>query len=74
MADDEMKEQLKMLQDQLGGMEIQRNGALNDSVTLRAQVLAAGRKIQELEAKVAELSAGLPAPAVANGRDALAVN
>jgi hypothetical protein len=71
MTEPEKQAMQQAIQDQLDGMELQRNGALNDGVSLRAQLLAAQRRISELEARVGEPSvapAHAPKPAIhANG-------
>ena len=48
----DMKEQLKVAQDMLTAIENQRNGAQNECVHLAAQLKAAVRKVQDLEAKL----------------------
>lgn len=78
MTEAQMKEQLQTAQDMLETVSQQRDGANNQIVHLMAQLKAAQRKIQELEASAAKDANTAPeldlGPQKANGHQPVAMN
>ena len=69
MTEEEMKKQIQAANDMLSVLQAQRNQANDEKVQISAQLIAAQRRIQELEQAASPKEGEVLPPPAKNGHD-----